>query len=614
MERETSRLAFHVQSWDSDTEAAVRSLRNSRHIKIMDLGGGEYRQDIVQGIISEYRKNNPEATVGYRHYNEATDQRKGEENLSRHQQFTVDAIEAIHDHNMEYLVDIVYTPYNEVFPYDVGNFYMYVDALCSMGEQIRKSGFESAGGNWSVTTPHPVEVWEKIIPALEYLDYVVLHGYSKPTLLENEKELYPHESVIGWMRDNEIKPPSFILGEFGVDHALYTSPPNFKGWRHSLSGDEYSEQLKVSNNRLATSKYLYVACVFGAGAKEPWGSYGYSDDWRVIRAIDSIPDVANATAYTIEGLKNSSKLQDNLALGHDRKWLPIGLIKGFTEWRNTDGNQWATNTRDEAWAFSDHAASLGMPSNLIVGMGVSIESIYGKRVNREALMKMSVDLAVNEEEVPHPSQVMHMTPQDAGVMPAITIEIASVITGVDLDNLGAFLMVESGGEYVDGMGYPTCRFEVAQWAKRNPDGWKEASRYFDGEESWDGGDDIVNISGSWEKIHQGQQFRRSVIAFASTFGDRNQAYACSSWGAAQIMGWHYEVLGYSTAMEMSQAFVCPDRQMLAFITILGYLGCSSALAAGDIRGAIKMYNGSGQVNEYLKRFYKALDKIKGEKL
>ena len=609
MERETSRLALHVQRWDEATEGAVRSLKNSRHIKVMDLGGDDhgYNREDIQDIFRTYKKNNPDATIGYRHYSESTDQKKGEENLSKHNQFTVDAIEATYDYNMEYLVDIIYTPYNEVFPYDGPRFNEYVNALSNMGEQIHSSGFKSAGGNWSVTTPHPIEVWGKIAPAMKYLDYVVLHGYSKPTLLEKEKELYPHESAIAWLKDNGIEIPQFILGEFGVDHALYTSPPDFSGWQRNMSEDQFASQLEHSNERLAQSKYLYVACVFGAGVKSPWESYGYSKNRRVIQAIDSLPKTLLTSKDYLDSVGEvMGDLVNHLSGNQHREWIPAGLIKVFTEWRNTDGNEWEVNTEDEAWAFHEHTIQLDMPKGLIVKMSASIEIMYG----RKAHVPIGEDFAISKEKVPHPSSVMHMTTEDSKVMPDITIETASSITGIDRDTLEAFLLVESQGKRVDEMGYPTCRFEVAQWAKRNPSGWKEASKYFDGEESWGGNDDFVNLNGTWEAIHSGQPFRRSVIAFASTFGERDQAYACSSWGVAQIMGWHYEVLGYKSAMEMSQSFVCWDKQMLAFITILGYLGCSHALREGDIRGAIKMYNGSGQVNEYLKRFNEALNKIK----
>ena len=286
------------------------------------------------------------------------------------------------------------------------------------------------------------------------------------------------------------------------------------------------------------------------------------------------------------------------------------------------GNNWQDDSKLEAWAFAAHAYRMKMHSDPFHEMVNSIclefgqnerpldnilnapdDETFVREVNWESTSpetqhedtSYSGDGEIEEVKAVNPDIA---TPPSA--MPDITVAAASDITGIEEALLQSFLNVESGGNGLDLLsGYPTCRFEVRQWASRNPMGWREASKLFEGEETWQGGDDRVLMKGSWDMIHQGQMFIREVILFASTFGEEDQAFACSSWGAAQIMGWHHKVLGYDTAKDMANAFVDEQKQMLGFIMFLGYSGCAEMLRQDNLREAIKIYNGRGQVEYYL---------------
>ena len=345
-----SRLALHVQRWNYEAEVAVSNLRNSRHIKIMDIGQESYRSGSVARILSEYKANNPSATVGYRYYNEDTDQSNGERNLDKHEKYTLDAIAQVRKHGMKDIVDIIYTPYNEVFPYDGPKFSEYLDALESMCKIIVAYGFDAAAGNWSVTAPHPLELWDRISDKLfppgyiPLAKYIVLHGYSQPDLLAHQNELYPHERVNQYLRSKGKNLPTFILGEFGVDHALYTSPPDYRGWRASMGEMEMARQLDGANDRLAGTPNLYAANLFGAGAKGEWITYDYTDCPLILKSISRIPEgtlgIDEGTQLGIPRgeIGNLTIKVDSLPGGElsARPWLVTGVYGLFSEWRNTD--------------------------------------------------------------------------------------------------------------------------------------------------------------------------------------------------------------------------------------------------------------------------------------
>lgn len=622
-----SRLAMHVQRFDGQVEKAVLGLRNSRHIKVMDSGQeGGYHGNAIAAVLQQYKNNNPGATVGYRHYIEDSDQRKGEANIDKFRDYTRMALNAVTQTDMVSVVDIVYTPYNEVFPYletiryGSGGFQGYVNVLCEMGDMIRGDGFKAAGGNWSVTTPHPIGCWDHISGCFDHLDYIVLHGYSKPTMIELTDELYPHIAAIKYLEAKGVKVPEFILGEFGVDHALYPPPgsePHFAGWRHSMNDRQFAHQLVGANNFLAEYEELYAACLFGAGAKDRWKSYDYTDCPVVLDAINGSIDIDYGEGWRrVYGDLPESATRSATTKAPSRNWMIPEAHQLFEDWRGTDGNEWVANTESEAQAFLGHAVvlkqlwtdklaktinkyypnpTLGDVTTRQKGRPDTTVRATGHAASRGGEMKDSMTL---------PDIVI-----PTAIMPVITVKSASQILGVKQNHLQAFLNIESNGEYNTPEGYPVCRFEVRQWSRRNIEGWREAHEYFDGEESWQGQDDLVLWDGKWQKIHQSQQFRREVISFASTFGDPDEAFDCSSWGAAQLMGWHHDALGYKSARDMAEAFVSPQKQMLGFIMYLAYSGAASKLRKGDIRGAIRIYNGNGQVDYYHRKFQQELVKL-----
>ena len=158
--------------------------------------------------------------------------------------------------------------------------------------------------------------------------------------------------------------------------------------------------------------------------------------------------------------------------------------------------------------------------------------------------------------------------------------------------------LESGGMGLTSYGLPIARFEVSAWKSLIGEAWQEAQKVFRGAQTWQGNDDEVLIHGTWQTIHGSQEQRRSVIAFAASFGDRDAAYQASSWGLFQLLGEHYPETGYSSAEEMAKRFCSLQEQCDAYLTWAIGNGALDALKRGDLLAFARIQNGDGQVKQY----------------
>ena len=559
-----TKLAFHVQEMTPAARTAVLRQRNAVHLKTMDVGDLE--------TLYKWKENNPGGKISFRRYNREADLAEGTSNIDRWREFCDRMLTHLRDHGAEDVVDICYSPFNEVAPYPSQRLNEYVDRLKEMGDYLRGSGYEVAAGNWSVTTPHPIESWRKISECFPHVDYIVLHGYSKPTLRDLEKELYPHEAAIDYLRANSLPVPRFILGEFGVDHAVYSNPVDFSGWQKSMSPVEYATQLIVADERLGQYDEVVAASVFNLDNNgKGWDTYKYASYPEILDVFSRRTKSSSVVPAADKEPVNDVKV---------REWLPAVLESLFNQWRNTEGNTWPLYVDREQAEFWAHARALNVDVNQYPNASPEmIKTVreggsYGSSPLQQA-MAHDTDATLDE------------------MIPAAASQLR-----VSEKLLRAVIDIESGGIVLTPDGNPPCRFEVKQWARRNPDGWSEAQQYFRGEETWQGGDDQFLWNGSWHQVHGRQDFRRIVIAFAATYGVRDQAFQCSSWGFAQLMGWHYGMLGYESAEKMAYAFCDGRKQMDGFVKFLEATGAAQCLRVDDIEGFVRIYNGSGQIEHY----------------
>jgi N-acetylmuramidase-like protein len=111
---------------------------------------------------------------------------------------------------------------------------------------------------------------------------------------------------------------------------------------------------------------------------------------------------------------------------------------------------------------------------------------------------------------------------------------------------------------------------------------------------------------TWIKLHEGTRDQAQIhewyaLDVAMQLDNRSQGAAIesASWGAGQIMGFHWKALGYADAFSFMRAAFDPTEQirmLVKFIALDPRL--TAAVAKKDWAAFALHYNGSGQVATY----------------
>lgn len=180
----------------------------------------------------------------------------------------------------------------------------------------------------------------------------------------------------------------------------------------------------------------------------------------------------------------------------------------------------------------------------------------------------------------------------------------------------AVLCVESSGKGFEqnNSNRMIIRFENHKfwkfWGRHNPQQFRQHFRYSD-EKVWRGHEWRNEPSGQWQSFHGRQSNEWQVFEFARQL-DEDAAILSISMGAPQIMGFHFERIGYQSEVEMFNAFGGSIQGQINGLfdffspRMLQYL---KDLAFEDFAG---MYNGKGQKKVYgekIQKHYEAFKKM-----
>ena len=95
--------------------------------------------------------------------------------------------------------------------------------------------------------------------------------------------------------------------------------------------------------------------------------------------------------------------------------------------------------------------------------------------------------------------------------------------------------------------------------------------------------------------------------------DEGAALQATSWGAFQIMGFHFKALGYASVQEMVGAMETAGGQLDAFVRFVeADAVLVDALRRQDWHAFAGRYNGPGQVDHYAGRIAQAYARHGGE--
>ena len=148
------------------------------------------------------------------------------------------------------------------------------------------------------------------------------------------------------------------------------------------------------------------------------------------------------------------------------------------------------------------------------------------------------------------------------------------------------------------------------WGKHNPQQFRQHFRYSSGK-VWRGHEWRSEPSGEWQSFHGRQINEWQIFEFARQL-DEDAAILSISMGAPQIMGFHFERIGYQSKVEMFDAFAGSIQGQINGLfdffspRMLQYL---KDLAFEDFAG---MYNGKGQKKVYgdkIQKHYVAFKKM-----
>lgn len=148
------------------------------------------------------------------------------------------------------------------------------------------------------------------------------------------------------------------------------------------------------------------------------------------------------------------------------------------------------------------------------------------------------------------------------------------------------------------------------WGKHNPQQYRQHFRYSNGK-VWRGHEWRTEPNGEWQSFHGRQLNEWQVFEFARQL-DEDAAILSISMGAPQIMGFHFQRIGYQSKVEMFDAFASSIQGQINGLfdffspRMLQYL---KDLAFEDFAG---MYNGKGQKKVYgekIQKHYMAFKKM-----
>jgi SH3-like domain-containing protein len=203
---------------------------------------------------------------------------------------------------------------------------------------------------------------------------------------------------------------------------------------------------------------------------------------------------------------------------------------------------------------------------------------------------------VDVPDSPHESMVVAQTYNNFGglldkLAAKLNIETAAGI---------AVLAVESGGQGFGDSGKVLIRFENhlfwRNWGKNNAAVYNQHFR-FNATEGWKDHEFRPDANSNWVSFHGNQDMEWQVFNFARSL-DEDSALICASYGAPQVLGSNYKMLGYQNAEDLLNNFQRDIRfHVFGLFDFFSDQMCAK-LRKKDFAGFAGYYNGQGQEQRY----------------
>ena len=309
------------QCVDWPCENTALKQRDGRLLKVLTLD---------RSFLEQYRNNNPNALIIYRHY-------FSDDNLNDvagRCNSIIDSLRGFDD-----VVDVVETPWNESHEGINNGIADYAQSTIDSVKRIKDAfpNMKVSGGHWSVGTPYDdilhgqFQDWHAWAPALAWIDYQGFHEYDHPSVMQNVNVdangkatgayVFRHALVYDWYEQQGLPTPPIILGEFGIDGG-----GGGKGWRKYGQGIvPYMDDLRTAAPHLIGNRHVLGATIFCVGQEDhtSWGSF----DLAGVREFD--------------GLLNEEFMSENPAP------TPVKYATNPVTTRVTEFSEWAGNPENK---------------------------------------------------------------------------------------------------------------------------------------------------------------------------------------------------------------------------------------------------------------------------
>ena len=502
-------------------------------------------------------------------------------------------------------------------------------------------------GGMSVGNPPDIKAdWTIYLPVVNIADGIGLHEYGSPFMHSEPDDVTGNSRPViapgynaGWwclryrmvrqlleenMEFDQI--PPFYITETGRDHGLTLNGENH-GWRHNAGyggGDlqNYINEIDWYARELQRDPYVKGAYIFACGTYGP-GNFGDFD----VAGEKAIQDLLQRdysgveifNAHKFPGPDQVAKAKETQASSQPTppapsqkpskimirayyRELPGGQRNVWWDWANTDGNINPLIGEAGLKAFSEHLKTLGADNRRPVLWGFPIETLP-KALNK----------------IIRPPKSMDGPPiiRASDLVSQSTINMASLLHLQPID-MQAIANVESGSEAFNAEETrPLVRFEAHEFARmvtaKEPTGGNMTANTmiaFRGTDSWKARQQVKQEDGQWIDIHASQDNEWHAIQTAIKF-NQSLALQATSMGKWQILGEHYEQLGFTHPVDMWNAMRSSETvQDLLFVQfMIANPEMRMALADGRLEKFVELWNGPGNVPEYMKRIDVEIDKI-----
>ena len=186
---------------------------------------------------------------------------------------------------------------------------------------------------------------------------------------------------------------------------------------------------------------------------------------------------------------------------------------------------------------------------------------------------------------------------------------------VEAAALHAVAAVEVGEIAHPGLGAPVIRFEVHVFLRRvgtssvvqlrdAPSAWHKDAHWYKSD-----------VDDAWQRVHSGSQADEWGALIRAQEEDPTAAWESASYGVGQLMGWHWELLGYRNVQRMVAGALGGGvskqiRQWGTYIERDQEGAMLVAMRNKDWPEFVRMYNGPGQVDYYVDALEKRYDEAK----